>query len=99
MIDSDFRALRTLSVSDLLPATIAYVPNQLGGRYVGYLYLLASADGSVLGAPGIIGGVDDSEPDSASAEALIGCPIGPGELRRDGWYAEIQGIPAFQQTV
>jgi len=44
-------------------------------------------------------GVDDSEPDSASAEALIGCPIGPWELRRDGWYAEIQGIPAFQQTV
>jgi hypothetical protein len=97
MIDSDFRPPGARN-NVRLP-TVAYVPNELGGKYAGYLYVLASAEGPVLSVPGIIGGIDDSEPDSASAEALIGRPIGPWELRTDGWYAEIQSFPAYQQTV
>ena len=97
MIDSDFRPPGARN--NVRPPTVAYVPNELGGKYAGYLYVLASAEGPVLSVPGIIGGIDDSEPDSASAEALIGRPIGPWELRTDGWYAEIQSFPAYQQTV
>ncbi|MGD0984836.1 MAG: hypothetical protein ABSA65_13630 [Acidimicrobiales bacterium] len=88
MIESDFRPLRARH--DVHNPTVAHVPNARGGKYAGYLYLLASAEGPVLSVPGIVGGLDDSEPDSASAEALIGRPIGPWELRTDGWYAEIQ---------
>ena len=88
MIGSDFRPLSALDGASV--PKVAFVPNELGGRYAGYLYLLASVDGPVLSVPGIIGGIDDSEPDTASAEALIGCPIGAWELRPDGWYAEIQ---------
>jgi hypothetical protein len=91
MIESDFRPLRARDT--VRTPTVAYVPNELGGRYAGYLYLLAGAEGPVLSVPGIIGGIDDSEPDSASAEALIGGPIGPWELRTDGWYAEIHRSP------
>jgi len=87
MIESDFSAL-TLSTG-VCAAKIAYVPNDPTDKYAGYLYLLAGERGPLLGFPGIIGGVDGSEPDSASAEALIGRPIGPWQLRSDGWYAEI----------
>ena len=84
--------------SDGVPA-IAYVPNERGGKYAGYLYLLAGVEGPVLGVPGIVGGIDDSEPDSASAEALIGSPLGPWEQRTDGWYAEIRCFPAHLETL
>ena len=97
MIESDFRPLR--AHDNVHTPTVAYVPNELGGKYAGYLYLLASPEGPVVSVPGIVGGMDDSEPDSASAEALIGGPIGPWELRTDGWYAEIQCFPAYRQTV
>jgi hypothetical protein len=96
MIESDFRPQRTRY--NLRIPTVAHVPNELGGKYAGYLYLLASAEGPVLSVPGIIGGVDDSEPDSSSVEALIGRPIGPWELRTDGWYADIQCFPSHRQT-
>jgi hypothetical protein len=96
MIESDFRPLRARY--DVRTPTVAYVPNEQGGRYAGYLYLLASADGPILSVPGIIGGLDDSEPVTASAEALIGRPIGSWELRPDGWYAEIQCFSTHLQT-
>ncbi len=95
MIESDFRPLRARY--DLRSPKVAYVPNEQGGKYAGYLYLLAGADGPVLSVPGIVGGLDDSEPDTASAEALIGSQIGPWELRPDGWYAEIQCLPTHRQ--
>jgi len=81
MIDSDF-APETLSVSDLLPLR-SPTYQTARGRYV--------ATSTCWRARWLRPrrswhhrGVDDSEPDSASAEALIGCPIGPWELRRDG---------------
>jgi len=55
MIDSDFRPPGAETTS----AHVAYVPNELGGKYAGYLYVLASAEGPVLSVPGIIGGIDD----------------------------------------
>jgi hypothetical protein len=96
MIESDFRPLRARY--DVRTPTVAYVPNEQGGKYAGYLYLLASADGPILSVPGIIGGLDDSEPDTASAEALIGRPIGSWDLRPDGWYAEIQCFATHLHT-
>ena len=95
MMDSDFRPLSVLDGASV--PEVAFVPNELGGRYAGYLFLLAGPDGPVLSLPGIIGGIDDSEPDTASAEALIGCPIGPWERRADGWYAEIERSPVYQK--
>lgn len=89
VLESDLRPL--LASEDVSVATVAYVPNALAGKYAGYLYLLATTDGPVLRVPGIIGdGNDEVEPDSASAEALIGRPIGPWVLSADGWYAEIK---------
>lgn len=87
MIESDVRTKK--APERVAGAGVAYVPNGYS-KYAGYLYLLASADGSVLSVPGIVGGLDDTEPDTASAEALIGRPIGPWQLHRDGWYAEIR---------
>ena len=58
MIDSDFRPPGARN--NVRPPTVAYVPNELGGKYAGYLYVLASAEGPVLSVPGIIGGIDDS---------------------------------------
>jgi hypothetical protein len=89
VLESDIRPLAVRN--DVCVATVAYVPNALAGRYAGYLYLLATASGPVLSVPGIIGdGDDQAEPESASAEALIGRPIGPWVLSADGWYAEIK---------
>jgi hypothetical protein len=89
VLESDLRPL--LVSEDVSVATVAYVPNALAGKYAGYLYLLATTDGPVLSVPGIIGdGNDEVEPDSASAEALIGRPIGPWVLSSDGWYAGIK---------
>jgi hypothetical protein len=88
MIESD---LQPFTLSDnARTATIAYVPNDPSDKHAGYLYLLASENGPLLGVPGIIGGLDGSEPDSDSAAALVGRPISPWKLRDDGWYAEIQ---------
>jgi hypothetical protein len=87
MIESDLRPL--ILNDNLRTATIAYVPNDPADRHAGYLYLLASEKGPLLGVPGIIGAMDGSEPDTDSAVALIGRPISPWELRNDGWYAEI----------
>jgi len=87
MIEADVRTQR--APESVCRATVAYVPNGYS-KYAGYLYLLASADGTILGVPGIVGGLDDSEPDTDSAEALIGQSIGPWELHQDGWYAEIR---------
>ena len=87
MIESDVRTPE--APERVCNATVAYVPNGYS-KYAGYLYLLATSDGTVLSVPGIVGGLDDSEPDADSAEALIGRPIGPWELRQDGWYAEIR---------
>lgn len=87
MIEPD---VRTTTVQERdRGATVAYVPNGFS-KYAGYLYLLADADGPVVSVPGIVGGLDDCEPDAESAEALIGRPIGRWELRPDGWYAEIR---------
>jgi hypothetical protein len=70
--------------------SVAFVPGVHAGKYAGYLYVMGSAEGPVLGVPGIIGGIDGSEPDSACAEALIGRPIGPWVQGPDGWYAQIK---------
>ena len=97
MIESDFRPLRARY--DVHNPTVAYVPNVHGGKYAGYLYLLASAGGPVLSVPGIVGGLDDSEPDSASAKAFdrptdrtVGAPT-------DGWYVEIQCFSTHLEMV
>jgi len=89
VLESDLRPLTRRE--DVCVATVAYVPNALAGKYAGYLYLLANTNGPVLSVPGIIGDGDDKfEPDSDSAEALIGRAIGPWVLSSDGWYAEIK---------
>lgn len=88
MIESDLQVALSPDRRVATSATVAYVPNGYS-RYAGYLYLLADMEGTVLSVPGIVGGLDESEPDTASAEALIGRPIGPWELRQDGWYAAI----------
>ena len=98
MIESDSSARTTpneapaqaVGPADVDTSQVAFVPGPHAGKYAGYLYVMASAEGPVLGVPGIIGGVDDSEPDSACAEALIGRPIGPWVQGPDGWYAEIR---------
>jgi hypothetical protein len=88
LLESDWRP--RIARSDVCTAAVAFVPNARAGKYAGYLYLMASPEGPVLSVPGIIGDRDDSEPDSESAEALIGRPIGPWVLGADGWYAEIK---------
>ena len=50
MIESDFRPLRARD--NVRAPTVAYVPNELGGKYAGYLYLLASPEGPVVSVPG-----------------------------------------------
>jgi hypothetical protein len=98
MIESDLSArvtpeeLQTRAVGSAGASItqVAFVPSAHGGKYAGYLHVMESAKGPVLRVPGIIGGIDDSEPDSACAEALIGRPIGPWVQGLDGWYAEIK---------
>jgi hypothetical protein len=98
MIESDLSARTTsneapaqaVGPADVDTSQVAFVPGPRAGKYAGYLHVMASAEGPVLGVPGIIGGVDDSEPDSACAEALISRPIGPWVQGPDGWYAEIR---------
>ena len=46
MIEADVRTQRT--PESVCRATVAYVPNGYS-KYAGYLYLLASADGTILG--------------------------------------------------
>ena len=88
VIESELRS--RIARDDVCTATVAFVPNELAGKYAGYLYLLATTEGPVIAVPGIIGNGDDSAPDSACAEALIGRPIGPWVLSTIGWYAEIK---------
>ncbi len=98
MIESDLSARITpeeaitpaADVTGTSTAQVAFVPSARAGKYAGYLYVMATAEGPVLAVPGIIGGVDDAEPDSACAEALIGRAIGPWVQGPDGWYAEIK---------
>jgi len=98
MFESDLSALITPAAvatpaagsADTSTAQVAFVPSAHAGKYAGYLYVMETAEGPVLRVPGIIGGIDDFEPDSPCAEALIGRPIGPWVQGADGWYAEIK---------
>jgi hypothetical protein len=97
MIESDLSAritpnelpVTTAKSANTSTTQVAFVPSSHAGKYAGYLYVMESSEGPVLSVPGIIGGIDDTEPDSACAEALIGRSIGPWLQGPDGWYAEI----------
>ena len=98
MIESDLSAritpnelpATTAKSANTSTAQVAFVPSADAGKYAGYLYVMESSEGPVLSVPGIIGGIDAAEPDSACAEALIGRSIGPWVQGPDGWYAEIK---------
>jgi prophage regulatory protein len=81
--------LKLSGLTETLP-TVAYVPNDPKDPWAGCLYLMASAEGPIISVPGIVKGLDDSEPDTARTEAMIGRSIGPWELFTDGWYADIR---------
>ena len=97
MIDSDFRPLSALDGASV--PQVAFVPNELGGRYAGYLYLWPARRVRFSASRASSGAWTTRSLTRASAEALIGGPIGPWELRTDGWYAEIQYSPVYRKDL